>query len=101
MSREREVWLSEGEVENLLRGTIFWTDVVSRLDAPTRTPTVRRLGEPLPKRTWDNLDTELQVSVEGETEMGRAVQGRKKVVLLLVGVAFLTFGSWFYFVFRG
>lgn len=99
---KKEIWLSEEELNNLLQGTMAWNEVVSRLNIPSETSVseesfrIRRLGEPLEKLNRKSFTEE-----SPSPEPVDIPQGSKKVVGLLVGVAILTFGLWFYFILIG
>lgn len=113
MGKETEIWLGEEEIDSLLQGSMLWTDVASRLTLPTNPPRIRRLGEPLAKFHGaqsvpveeDPLRPEVCLPGITPARKEEAVQievwQAERVTWVLVAVAVLTVGSWFYFALMG
>lgn len=64
MGKKKEIILDEGEVEKLLKGSLHWNDIATRIDGRQRRSGIRRLQDPLPPRDyppplqWKNLNAQ-------------------------------------------
>lgn len=95
--KETNVWLSSEELQHMLKGTLQWIDVASRVFTPKIG--IRKLDEtsfekqsapkqavlPSNETTW------------GEDKSTQRLEGRP-VIWLLGSVGLLTLSSWFYYV---
>lgn len=83
--KEKEVRLTVEEIDYLLKGSIHWDDIESRVGAPLRKP----LEPKYEKRPLEKAIAS-EPLLEGNT-----------VYWVLSGVVFITLGTWAYFVFAG
>lgn len=97
----KEIWLTEKELEKLLQGSILWNDVASRLPGAAKAWKIRRLGEPFPAPNRESITQMELLSSIDSTPINRAGAGNAKIAWLLTGVAICTFGLWFYFMLIG
>ena len=95
--KEKNVWLSPEELQHLLKGSLQWIDVASRITS-SRTG-IRMASEAIPERQSAAKQLE-QIKnnrpIEKEKTLKR-LEGQP-VIWLLGSVGVLTLSSWFYFV---
>lgn len=103
--KEKEVHLTLEEIDYLIKGSIHWNDIESRVDAPSRKPIVtNNIKSPLVKSEHekDPIHKQDQPYRESQSfnqsELNPFLEGNK-VYWVLSGVGIATFGVWVYFVF--
>ena len=98
--KETNIWLSAEELEHMLRGSLQWTDIASRV-AISNTG-IRKLDQTIfkkqlaPKQAEDFADNPAK---EKDKSIKR-FEGQP-VIWLLGSVGLLTLSSWFYYVLFG
>ena len=95
--KEKNVWLSPEELQHLLKGSLQWIDIASRMTS-SRTG-IRMVSEVIPERQLSSKQLEqieCKRPVEKEQNLKR-LEGQP-VIWLLGSVGVLTLSSWFYFV---
>jgi hypothetical protein len=98
--KEKEVYLSREEIDYLLKGSIHWEEIETRVDTPYRKPIEpENTKSPLGKRELlDRLSAQETPKV---TNLSKSFLEGTKVLWLLLGVGIITIGTWVYFVFAG
>jgi hypothetical protein len=95
--KEQNIWMSPEELQQMLQGSLQWTDVALR--ATTSRIGMRKSGEgstlskPIRKEKTQLLETK-EIKPKGEI---KPLEGQP-VVWLLGSIGILTLTSWFYFV---
>ena len=95
--KENNVWLSSEELQHMLKGTLQWNDVASRVS--TSKIGIRKFDEtsfekqPAPKQAVHSVND----SPRGQANSSQRLEG-KPVIWLLGSVGLLTLSSWFYYV---
>ncbi|HVJ47572.1 hypothetical protein [Desulfitobacterium sp.] len=115
--KEKEIELSLEEIRYLIKGTIHWQDIDEKAKCAQRSSTsIRKLGEPFPRKAEETQKIEIKRSSEVERnerfELNKVLLGDRKeirthnlegrhVVVLLTATGLLTLTTWVYFVFAG
>lgn len=95
--KETNVWLSPEELQHMLKGTLQWIDVASRVS--TSKMGIRKLD----KTIFEKQSAPKQAvfltndSPRGQDKSSQRLEG-KPVIWLLGSVGLLTLSSWFYYV---
>ncbi len=87
LAQDKEVWLSRGEIEGLLQGSLTWTDVYPR--PVWSDPSAQSV------RSAETEELEIPGKGAGEADFSRNIT----VTTTLAATAVLTLVSWVYFVF--
>ncbi|MDP4160123.1 MAG: hypothetical protein Q8911_10245 [Bacillota bacterium] len=92
--KKNDLWLSPEELQQMMRGSLQWLDVVPRLTTfRNETP---KLRETAPKKK--SLRKQIQVKASKVNhEYFKGLEGQP-VVWLLGSIGLLTLSTWFYFV---
>lgn len=100
--KEQNIWMSPEELQQMLQGSLHWTDVALRVS--TSRIGMRKLGEATsqPSPVYER-PAQLEPQSKYESEYVKKKDGYKRlegqpVVWLLGSIGFLTLSSWFYFV---
>lgn len=95
--KEKNIWLSPEELQQMLRGSLQWSDVASHVN-------VSKTGIRKLRQTNDNkqLTPKQTIPIEisqlkGKENDSRRLEGQP-VIWLLGSVGLLTLSAWFYFV---
>lgn len=94
--KEKNVWLSSRELQQMLQGSLHWNDVAPRVSSSKG---MRKLGEAVPeKRSDPRLSDQTSLKQSMEQEVPSTPLEGKPVIWLLGSFGLLTLSSWFYFV---
>ena len=95
--KEKNIWLSRQELQNLLRGSLQWSDVASHVN---RSKTgIRKLSETdLKKQSTPKQIVPIGIELSKEKENDSKSLEGQPVIWLLGSVGLLTLSSWFYFI---
>ncbi|MDR3583959.1 MAG: hypothetical protein P4L59_01380 [Desulfosporosinus sp.] len=95
--KEKNVWLSPEELQHLLKGSLQWIDIASRMTS-SRTG-IRMVSEVIPERQLSSKQLEqIEYNRPMEKEQNLKRLEGQPVIWLLGSVGVLTLSSWFYFV---
>lgn len=95
--KETNVWLSSEELQHMLKGTLQWNDVASRVS--TSKIGIRKLDETSFEKQSAPKQA-VQLTIDSPREQAKSTQRLegKPVIWLLGSVGLLTLSSWFYYV---
>lgn len=94
--KETNVWLSSKELQHMLKGTLQWNDVASRVSQSKIG--IRKLDEPsFEKQSASKQAVHLTNNSPEQAISNQRLEG-KPVIWLLGSVGLLTLSSWFYYV---
>lgn len=94
--KERNVWLSLRELQQMLQGSLQWNDVAPRVTSSIIG--MRKLGESIPEKTVPGFSDQIVPNQLLEQEVHTKQLEGKPVIWLLGSLGLLTLSSWFYFV---
>lgn len=95
--KETNVWLSSEELQHMLKGTLQWTDVASRI-ASSKIG-IRKLDETIFEKQSAPKQAVLPTNdtLMGQDKSSQRLEGMP-VIWLLGSVGLLTLSFWFYYV---